>query len=87
MPKVSICSAITKTGIQEIWELIESYIALTKSNAYFDTKRREQNQYWMMETLNENILMHFYNSTSIKEQILINKKAVQNNELSPFAAA
>lgn len=87
LPKVSTCSAINKTGIQEIWELIESYIALTKSNDYFDTKRREQNQYWMMETINENILMHFYNSTSIKEQILINKKAVQNNELSPFAAA
>ncbi|WP_010250707.1 methylmalonyl Co-A mutase-associated GTPase MeaB [Myroides injenensis] len=86
-PKVSTCSAINNTGIQEIWELIESYISLTKENTYFDTKRREQNQYWMMETINENILMQFYNSPSIKEQIAVNKKAVQNNELSPFAAA
>jgi len=40
-----------------------------------------------METINENILMNFYNHQGIKSLITENKKAVQNNELSPFAAA
>ncbi|WP_121965895.1 methylmalonyl Co-A mutase-associated GTPase MeaB [Myroides sp. N17-2] len=86
-PKVSTCSAIENTGIQEIWDIITQYIELTKDNGYFDSHRKEQNQYWMMETINENILMNFYNHPEVKAMLVENKKAVQNSELSPFAAA
>ncbi|MEC4113149.1 methylmalonyl Co-A mutase-associated GTPase MeaB [Myroides pelagicus] len=86
-PKVTTCSALHHTGIKEIWELIINYIALTTENQYFYARRKEQNQYWLMETINENILMRFYNNPTIKLLITTNKKAVQNNELSPFAAA
>ncbi len=86
-PKVTTCSALQNTGIQEIWDIIEKYCELTAQNNYFQNRRQEQNQYWMMETINENILMNFYNHQGIKSLITENKKAVQNNELSPFAAA
>jgi LAO/AO transport system kinase len=48
-------------------------------------KRLEQNEYWMLEAINEQLKGNFYNNTEI--QIGINKKAVQNGEISPFAAA
>ncbi|MDR0229739.1 MAG: methylmalonyl Co-A mutase-associated GTPase MeaB [Flavobacteriaceae bacterium] len=86
-PKVSTCSAIKNIGIQEIWDIIIQYEKLTKENGYFDNRRKEQNQYWMMETINENILMNFYNHPEVKTMLTENKKAVQNSELSPFAAA
>lgn len=86
-PIVSTCSAIESTGIQEVWDIITRYITLTKDNEYFDSHRKEQNQYWMMETINENILMNFYNHPEVKAMLVENKKAVQNSELSPFAAA
>ncbi|MVX34638.1 methylmalonyl Co-A mutase-associated GTPase MeaB [Myroides sp. LoEW2-1] len=86
-PKVRTCSALQNTGILEVWNLIQDYINLTKENTYFENRRKEQNQYWMMETINENILMRFYNDPIIKQQIVHNKKAVQNSEISPFAAA
>ncbi len=86
-PKVTTCSALQNTGIQEIWDIIQKYHDLTLENNYFQNRRQEQNQYWMMETINENILMNFYNHQGIKSLITENKKAVQNNELSPFAAA
>src|SRR5690606_23572861 len=61
MPTVSTCSAITKEGIDEVWKTISDYLKLTQSNTYFQEKRKEQNQYWMIETINEQLKNHFYN--------------------------
>jgi LAO/AO transport system kinase len=87
IPTVSTCSAIKQDGIPEVWQTISEYIQLTKSNEYFFEKRKEQNQYWMMETINEQLKNHFYNQPNIVQLLDSMKKAVQNNEISPFAAA
>lgn len=87
MPTVSTCSAITKEGINEVWKTISDYLKLTQSNAYFQEKRQEQNQYWMMESINEQLKNHFYMHPEITKLLDEKKKAVQNNEISPFAAA
>ena len=87
MPTVSTCSAITKEGIDEVWKTISDYLELTQSNAYFQEKRQEQNQYWMMETINEQLKNQFYTHPEIAKLLDEKKKAVQNNEISPFAAA
>ncbi len=87
MPTVSTCSAITKEGIDEVWKTISDYLNLTQSNTYFKEKRQEQNQYWMMETINEQLKNHFYTHPEITKLLDKKKKAVQNNEISPFAAA
>jgi len=86
-PKVSTCSAVTKDGIDAVWLLISEFLELTKSNHYFEEKRLEQNQYWMLETINEQLKNRFYNDKNIITLLEQNKKAVQNNEISPFAAA
>jgi len=87
MPTVETCSALTKDGIDAVWKTISDYLELTKSNDYFSAKRREQNQYWMMETINEQLKNNFYNNPEINAILETNKKAVQNDEISPFAAA
>lgn len=86
-PTTSTCSAITHDGISEVWRTIEKFLELTKSNNYFFQKRKEQNQYWMLETINEQLKTNFYNHPEIQKLVEENKKAVQNDEISPFAAA
>lgn len=86
-PEVRTASALEQTGVLKVWEMIQEYIKLTKENRFFQSNRQEQNQFWMMETIQEEVLMRFYNAPSIAEHIEENKKAVQKNELSPFAAA
>ncbi len=83
----STCSAITHEGIPEVWKTISDFVKLTKTNNYFFEKRKEQNQYWMLETINEQLKNHFYNHPEIIKLLQENKKAVQNDEISPFAAA
>ena len=87
IPKVTTCSAYEQTGIDAIWEIISEYFELVKSNHYFEEKRQNQNQFWMMETINEQLKSNFYNHPEIIKLLETNKKAVQNDEISPFAAA
>ncbi len=87
IPKVTTCSAITKEGIDSVWQIISDYFEMVKTNDFFQTKRQEQNQFWMMETINEQLKSNFYNHPEIIKLLELNKKAVQNNEISPFAAA
>lgn len=86
-PTVTTCSSITHDGIAETWQTISHYFELTKANDFFGIRRSEQNSYWLTETINEQLKSNFYSREDIAELLEQNKKAVQNNELSPFAAA
>lgn len=86
-PTTSTCSAITQDGIPEVWQTILKFLELTKGNNYFFEKRKEQNQYWMLETINEQLKTNFYNHPEIQKLLESTKKAVSADEISPFAAA
>jgi LAO/AO transport system kinase len=87
MPKVSTCSAITLDGIDAVWKMISEYLVLANGNGYFGERRRQQNQFWMIETIDEHLKNDFYNDPTVISMLEVTKKAVQNNETSPFAAA
>ena len=87
MPTTATCSAITHAGIADVWQTILQFLQLTKDNQYFYIKRKDQNQYWLMETIDEQLKQHFLNHAEIQQLLELNKKAVQNDEISPFAAA
>jgi LAO/AO transport system kinase len=87
IPTASTCSSYTKEGIANVWNTISEYNTLVQTNHYFEQKRHDQNQYWMLETINEQLQSNFYNHPEITKLLEENKKAVQNDEISPFAAA
>lgn len=87
IPIAATCSALTHKGISEIWQTIMQYVQQTKATDYFFEKRKEQNQYWLSATINEQLQSHFYNDPEIQQLLLTTKKAVQNDEISPFTAA
>lgn len=86
-PTVTTCSSITHDGIAGTWLTICEYLNLTKNNGFFGIRRSEQNSYWLTETINEQLKANFYSQEYIAQLLEANKKAVQNDELSPFAAA
>ena len=67
IPTTTACSAITHEGISDVWETIQKFLELTKGNNYFFEKRKEQNQYWMLETINEQLKTNFYNNPDIQK--------------------
>ena len=86
-PTVTTCSAITKEGIDDVWTNISKYINLTQKNGFLEEKRKNQNQFWMLETINEQLKSRFYNHPKIQKLLEETKNAVHQNKLSPFAAA
>lgn len=86
-PKVTTCSAITHEGIAETWNTINKYFELVKDNGYFNNQRRNQNNHWLTETINEQLKARFYNNPDMAETLGNYKTAVQNSEVSPFIAA
>ncbi len=87
VPEVLLCSAFHKSGIPEIWDMIDRYIKHCKGNGYFDIKRRRQTQYWMTETIDEALRNSFYQSPDIEPLIEKYKEMVVNDEISSFIAA
>jgi LAO/AO transport system kinase len=86
-PEAITCSSVENKGIEEIWEMVERYIAFTKVNDYFEAKRNTQSKYWMYETINEQLKANFYKNPEIQQLLVANEKKVLSNELSSFIAA
>ena len=86
-PYAETCSSVEKTGIKEVWNMIEEYIRFTRANGYFDYKRTQQAKYWMYETINASLLNSFYQSPDLEPLIEQYEQRVLNNEISSFIAA
>ncbi len=86
-PQVLTCSAHEKTGIPEVWDMVEEYIQFTAENKYFEHKRGIQAKYWMYESINEQLKSHFYDNPEIENMLKDKENKVLNDELSSFIAA
>ncbi|GAA4303211.1 methylmalonyl Co-A mutase-associated GTPase MeaB [Aestuariibaculum suncheonense] len=86
-PKVSSCSAIENRGITDIWNIIQEYIEVTTKNKYFNTKRNEQNTFWLLETIKNALTHKFFNNDTVKTELQHQLKRIEQNETTPFAAA
>ncbi|WP_435313988.1 methylmalonyl Co-A mutase-associated GTPase MeaB [Cellulophaga fucicola] len=87
VPKVLACSALEDTGIKDVWDTIETYVATNTKNNFFNTKRQEQNKYWLLQTIEDQLKQQFYQDKKVKAQLQESIDAVVNNKTSPFAAA
>lgn len=59
IPGTSVCSAIDKNGLDEIWKQIESFVNLTSINGWFDLNRKEQQLFWLEQSIQNEILERF----------------------------
>ncbi|MBW1295575.1 methylmalonyl Co-A mutase-associated GTPase MeaB [Aquimarina litoralis] len=86
-PEVRTCSALTQTGVEEIWELIVRYVEISSNNGYFERNRTEQNKFWLLQTIEEQLKNSFYNHPEIKKILSEQITAVQQHKVTPFTAA
>lgn len=86
-PEVVTCSSVSKIGIGNIWDKISEYRTFTLENEFFDSRRVKQHQYWMFESIEEQLKTNFYNHPDIKPKLKHIKEKVIKKEISSFAAA
>ena len=86
-PKVLTASALHNSGIEEINNMILTYIAITKENAYFNKKRNEQNKFWLLSTIEQQLKTNFYQNPKIKSALQEEIDNLENGKTTPFNAA
>lgn len=86
-PKVLTYSGYYELGINEVWKMIDEYFEFVHKNGYFEERRRQQEKYWMYETINEQLKRHFYTNPVIEEMLAAKKQMVLSARQSSFVAA
>ena len=86
-PKVLTASALEGTGVNEVMEMIESYISLVKKNNFFVSNRNHQNISWLKAIIEKNLYDSFYKNN--KNYIALKKEIelLENNQTTPFSSA
>ncbi len=86
-PEVLMCSALEETGIEDIWELIVKYLDFSSKNGFFEENRIQQNKFWLLQTIEEQLKHSFYNHPKIKAELPEQIEAMLQHKITPFAAA
>lgn len=85
--KASTCSALENKGIEEVWELISTYLNEQKKSGYFLKNRRDQNKNWLMQTIENRLMNDFYQNKKVQKELKEQIVAVTEGNTSPFKAA
>ncbi len=84
---VEISSALTKFGIDKVWENIEAYLKLTQNNGFFESNRINQQK----KCFNDTIINELHQKLFNDKQTALLFKELENQliqkKLSPYKAA
>jgi LAO/AO transport system kinase len=86
-PKVVTASALKKNGIDDVWQMIEKFRKSTQKNGYFESHRKQQNRFWLLQTIEERLKHNFFTNEKVKSVLDDYLKATENSAISPFNAA
>jgi len=87
IPKVLTCSAFENHGIEDIWETISSFVNHCMTNNHFEENRKKQAQFWLHESIQEQLGNYFYQNPKVKSELAHLEKEVVDSKISPFIAA
>jgi len=87
LPEVVTYSGYYELNIDAVWDMIDRYFDHVKSTGYFAEKRRQQERYWMRETINEQLLARFYFDPEIERLLEIKEQTVLDGKQTSFVAA
>ena len=86
-PKTQLCSALNKTGIEEIWQTITEFLETVKSTDFFEENRKNQNRYWLKSSIENALKDQFYANPEVKHKLPKLLDAINAGTRTPFQAA
>lgn len=87
IPKVVTCSALSGTGMDEIWKILSDFKQQTQANGCFEQRRQAQAKNWLHETIQQQLQTLFYQHPTVKKELEHIETALLNGELSGFQGA
>ncbi|WP_305981686.1 methylmalonyl Co-A mutase-associated GTPase MeaB [Roseivirga thermotolerans] len=87
IPQVKTCSALEKSGLEEVYEMLDKFKRKVKSNGYFDKNRADQQVSWFKENLTDLLRTSFFKKPEVKQRYEEKLKEVQSGKTPALNAA
>ncbi len=87
IPGVMTCSARDGHGLDEVWDIIISYMDYAKKSGYFQDNRNHQAIARMYDSIHESLKSEFYNFPGMAKKIEGYKQKILQNKISSYQAA
>jgi LAO/AO transport system kinase len=84
---VLTCSSVIDGGTREVWDTVVKHRAKFKETKEFDQRRTKQSIQWMWTLVEDGLKQRFKNNKRINELIPQVSNQVENEKISPSAAA
>ena len=85
--QVKTCSAIENRGIEEVWEMIQSYRNVMNKNNLLHHRRGQQAKSWFWDEVTELLITKLKEHPKIKSRLSSLEQDVLNQKLPPTVAA
>ncbi|WP_439106898.1 methylmalonyl Co-A mutase-associated GTPase MeaB [Congregibacter sp.] len=86
-PVVTRCSALEKTGLDEVWSIIKSYVTSTTESGFFAHQRATQNRQWMHQLVQSMLLRRLKESAAVTAELPKLESEVEAQRITPYTAA
>ncbi|MBW2653591.1 MAG: methylmalonyl Co-A mutase-associated GTPase MeaB [Deltaproteobacteria bacterium] len=84
---VLTCSSIVEGGTKNVWESVLDHHKKFKASGEFQQRRKKQTLKWMWTLVEEGLKHRFKNNEKINKEIPFISQQVENEKISPSAAA
>ena len=85
--KVTKCSALNKTGIDEIWKIILGFKTIGNKKGWIKEKRSKQLEKWIWDDLQKSLFEKIKGNKKLISEFSKLQKKVSNNTISPVEAS
>jgi LAO/AO transport system kinase len=86
-PETLLASALTGSGISEVWEVLERYRMTMDTHGELTERRRLQSTQWLWNELQERVVAHFTHDPRVAAELQHSELRVAAGELTPGEAA
>jgi len=81
------CSALTGSGVAELWNKARQYAQAANAGGWLERKRREQRRRWLKESLEHGLAEMFRAHPGVAQQLAACEREVVEGKATPFRAA
>jgi LAO/AO transport system kinase len=87
IPRVHTCSALTDSGILELWNIIRDFVSITRESGYFEQHRKQQAVIRMHHTIVDYLNSSFYNHDEVKALLPEMERQLYDGSITSYNAA
>ncbi len=87
IPIVHTCSALTDSGILELWNIITDFVRITQESGYFEEHRKKQAVIRMHHTILDYLNNSFYNHEEVKMLLPEMEQQLYDGSITSYNAA